>query len=348
MLSRFHDWYRRLRARQLVKTGRVAVIAAAQDCEVTLRGTVDPDFPVHVLRGGFIGDFPAIMSRTLKLPYGIVEESVDYHEQHSKRSMTRHFLRGDLRAAHARPLEDVMCLAVNRSHNNYYHWLIDTLPKALLAEDVGFTGIYLVPPQPYARQSLELLGISGDRIVEHHSNDLWKAERLFVSTPFDYDLQFRSPKLLAHLRAALLAALPKPHGRRRLYISRNRPGVSRDIVNEAELKALLGRFGFTEYFNEDHSIAAQLADFAAAEAVIGSEGSNFANVLTMPEGALLVALGSPLRFNSIGTLVPVRISRLRYYLAIPNTSLHGINYPHGDRVEAYLEFIESTLERELA
>jgi capsular polysaccharide biosynthesis protein len=245
-----------------------------------------------------------------------------------------------------------MCLALYMTHN-YYHWLIDNLPKVLLTEEAGFTGTYLVPPLPYARQSLELLGISGSRIVEHNIEDFWRAERLFISKPLDYELQFARPHLLARLRAALLAALPKPGLGGRLYVSRNRKGVARDIINEAELKALLGRFGFTEFFCEDHPVAAQLAAFAGAGAAIGSEGAGFANALVMPKGALLLALSSPLRtYCSIAALVPARLNAIRYYTVFAQTPLpfdHAYDggYPYGDRVVADLEMIKTTLEREL-
>jgi hypothetical protein len=340
------DWYHRQRAQQWMNFGLVAVTGAGADCEATLRGITDPEIPIHVLRNIYIAGYPACMCRMLTPPFGIVKEAVDYKQ--AQYGMIKRFLRHDLRASRAKPLGDVMCLALYYSQN-YYHWLIDYLPMALLAEEVGFTGTYLVPQAPFVRRSLELLGIGGARVVEHNIGDFWRAERLFVSRFFGYELQFARPKLLAGLRAALLAALPKPEGMKRLYISRNRPGVARDIVNEAELKPLLERFGFTEYFCEDHSIADQLAAFAGAEAVIGSDGAGLANALVMPEGALLVALFSPLRFKFGGTLVQARIAKLKYYTVMADQPPEekNIPYPHGDPVMAYLELIESTLEREL-
>jgi capsular polysaccharide biosynthesis protein len=348
MHSRFLDWYRRQRAQQLMNFGRVAVIPAEKDAELTLRGTTDPEFPIHVMRDIYVAGLPAGMCRTLAPPFGIVKESVFYpHEPHEQRGMIKRFLRHDLRPVRARPLGDAMCLATFMSYN-YFHWLIDTLPKVLAVEEVGFKGSYLVPPPPYARQSLEFLGISGSRIIEHDREDFWRIERLFVTPPLDYDLHLRQPNLLARLRARLRAALPKPAGRKRLYVSRNRPGITRDIVNEAELKALLGRFDFIEYFCEDHSIVDQLAAFAGTEAMIGSEGTSFANPLVMPEGALVMALGSPLRFNTIGPLVSARVGQLKYYTVISHMPFDGSTYLYGSRVVADLPYIETTLERELA
>lgn len=336
------EWLRRQRAQLLVNFDRVRIQPARRSAERTLTGT--NELSIDVLHDVFVGGEPGVTFRSLNPPFDIVEESVAYRGQHG---LIKRFLRFDLTLARALPLGDVVCLAVAMS-NMFYHWLLEILPKAVVAEDAGFTGTYLVPPYKFARESLQFLGIPPHRIVEHRRDSLWRVQRVFVFAPIDSESNLRHPEPLRRLRSRLIERLPKPSdsARRRLYLSRNRPGVTRHIVNEMEFKQLVARFGFEEHFGEDRSFGEQLADFTAAEAVIGSHGAAFAKLLVAPEGALAVELFSPLRVYFKVTLPIVQMLRHRYYPLV--SELPGdTTYPHGENVDAPLDLIAATLKREL-
>ena len=337
------DWLRRQRAQWLVNLGKVSVVSAASCARETLRPAPAPDFPIYIVEDAFVAGGQAFMSRSLDPPFDVLEESVRYHGGHG---MVKRFLRGDLNPSRAHDLGETMCLAIYLSWN-YHHWMLEILPKAALAEAAGFRGRYLVPDHPYVTETLALLGIAPERLVVHQPDRIWRVARLYVMAPLDSDTNLHRPMALCYLRDRLRQALPKSAtAGRRIYLSRNRPGLARQVVNETELKVLLDRYGFSEFFAEDHVPAEQLSAFATAEAAIGIDGAGFANAVVMPEGALLMTLFSPLRFDPGGTLVVAGLNRLRYFTVFANTPQKGL-YSHGANVVANIEFIETTLDREL-
>lgn len=338
------DWLRRQRAQWLVNLGCIAVVDAVSQATATLCASTAPDFPIYVLPESFATGHPLVVSRRLEPTFDVIAETVRYRGTHG---MIKRFLRHDLDPTRATTLGNAMCLAINLCWN-YHHWLLEILPNAVLAEAAGFRGIYLIPPYRYASQSLALLGIDAKRLVVHQRDELWRIKQLHVAAPIDGETNMRQPAALAHLRDKLRDAAPTSTSRRRrLYVSRNRPGAQRRVVNEPELKSLLDRFGFEEFFAEDHTVAEQLAAFASAEAAIGVEGAGFASALVMPRDALVMTLFSPVRFDAAGTVVLARLNRLRYHTIFAHVPADG-GYSHADNVVANLELIETTLERELS
>ena len=338
------DWLRRQRAQWLVNLGKVSVVGAASCARETLRPAPAPEFPIYVVEGAFVAGGQAFMSRSLDPPFEVLEESVGYHGRHG---MVKRFLRGDLNPSRAHDLGDAMCLAIYLSWN-YYHWVLEILPKAALAEAAGFRGRYLVPDHPYVKESLALLGIASERLVVHQPSQIWRVARLYITGPIDTQINVSCPGALVYLRKRLLDALPKaPSPLRRLYVSRNRPGRTRQVVNEFELKQLLDYYGFSEFFAEDYALADQFSAFSAAEAVVGVEGAGLANALMMPERGLLLALFSPLRYAPENPLVVARLNRLRYFTVFAKTS-NREPYPHGDNIVADIDLIAATLDREMS
>lgn len=336
------EWLRRHRAQQLVNLGRVRVIDGAAGGHVISSG--HPDSPFIVVRDVYVAGRPALAARSFDPPFDVVAQTLDYHGQ---RGMLKRFLRNDLRPERARSLEVAMMLgSPPHPFDTFWHWTFEGVLKAILAEERGFKGAYIVPPQPYARQSLALIGIAPARIMPHETDDIERVRELWVSPHYAGHELMGHPDLLRKLRQAMLRSVTKGATRRRVYISRNRPGVIRQILNEAEFKQLINRFGFEEFFCEDHDVAAQVARFAGCEAVIGSDGAGLAvNALYMPEGSLVVSLFSPLRFGVGGTLMPSKLLKHRYYPIMPY--VEGA-YSHGEDVIANLLMIEAILERELA
>ena len=334
------DWLRRQRAQQLVNWGRVRTSDAAAYGETI--ASSHPDCPFYALRDVYVAGRPAVIARTLEPPFHIIEQSIDYP---GRRGLIKRFLRNDLRTVLVRPLDQAMLLGpVPSPFDSFWHWMFEACLRAILAEECGFTGVYLVPPHAYVRQTLFLAGISAERLVVHDGG-IWRVARLWTSSHLHGQELLAYPSLLLKLRAAMLRHIRPESGRHRVYVSRNRQGVVRQILNEPEFKALIAKFGFEEYFCEDHDIAQQLARFAACEAVIGSDGAGLAtNALYMPEGSLVVSLFSPLRFEVGGTLLPVKVLKHRYYPIMPYVSKP---YPYGNDVVANLDMIEVTLEREL-
>jgi len=339
------DWFRRQRAQQLVNWGLVSTIKAASSGETL--PTAYSDLPLYLLRDAYVGGIPPVACRRLTPPFEIVEETVreigsDSGHEHAH-GFVKRFLRNDLRAARVSVLDRAMCLYT--AYGAYGDWVFQHVPKVVLAEKTGFAGAYLVPPQQFAREILLLIGIAPERIIVH-TDQLWKVANLFVMPWFYSAYLFeKHPELFITIRNAMLRSVKVGKAGRRAYISRNRPDLSRHILNEPEFKQLIAKFDFHEYFPQDHSIAAQISYFSECTAVIGATGSGMHNSIFMPERSLIMELFSPLRHEYRYSLFIAKQLKQRYYSIFPYYS-SDVGYQHGNDVIANLDLIGKTLEQE--
>jgi hypothetical protein len=181
-------------------------------------------------------------------------------------------------------------------HNNYYHWMLDLLPKLLLAlaAGLGHGTFYLGASTPFQRETLELLGVPSARVLDCNAIPFLQADELLV--PF---LGERHPpnvfsagkcRLLADVFAQLVASkTPSPNLPARFVISRSKTR-SRRVVNEAELLARLEPLGFRPVHLEDLSLVQQISLFAHAEAIVASTGAGLVNLVHVRPGVPVAIL----------------------------------------------------------
>jgi capsular polysaccharide biosynthesis protein len=227
--------------------------------------------------------------------------------------------------------------------SNFWHWCHEALPVALAAHEGGFSGTYLIPDLPFAADSLKLLGIRPDKIRCAEAGDYFLECMCLLPKKRGYDPTILPAldKIRSVFRSQFATAGPE----RRLYLSRNgSPDNQRKIVNEAELLALLERFGFETLYLEQLSLAEQLAATCNAGAVIGPHGAGMTHCGFLPEGSLVLELFAPSYVNPC--VLPVcQVQNHRYFQI---TSFCGYaGYQHGFDIHANLKLIELTLAREL-
>lgn len=350
------DWLSRQRAQFLVNLGKVTWTQSDKHGERV--ATCDQDLPFHRVRDVLVSGRPALVCRVHNLPYDLFEDCMPF----DRRGMTKRFLRQGVAVETAVHLDSAVCLS-DWWFENYWHWLFEKLPKVVLAESTGFSGIYLVPPHPFCAESLSLMGIAQDRIRIHDGETLRIGE-LLLSPRIPGPNMLRHLDLLAQVRSRLMQTIVPSGSGRRFYLSRTKGKLNgRRVVNEDALQALAHRYGFEDYVGEGKSLAEQIADFAACEAALGPHGAAFANMLFAPQGTLTVELFSPLYvFHHIEAAI--RMLGLRHYQVVADADLRrptprglrkklkqALNgkplYPHGDGVMAELDVIETILLREL-
>ncbi len=339
-------WLRRQRAQQLMNFGMVSTVKAEKIGSTLV--TSCPEMPFHVVADVYLAGVPPIACRHLDPPFEMIEESMRENADLSgrERGFIKRLLRYDLRSELAQPLGDAICLYLQ--FNTPGDWIYQQVPKVVLAEEIGFRGTYIVPSGRVATETLALIGIPPGRIVVH-TDQIWKVGKLWLP-PWSYygmHLFATYTDLLVKTRSAIMRSLRPGKVRHRTYVSRNRPGTTRQIVNEPEFKAVIARYGFADYFCEDHTVAEQVVHFAESEAAIGPNGSGFINTLFMPEGSLVVELFSPLRHEAPWSLVPAKYLKQRYYEVMPYFPGNK-SYAHGNDVFANIDLIKKTLEQELA
>jgi capsular polysaccharide biosynthesis protein len=181
-------------------------------------------------------------------------------------------------------------------HNNFYHWMLDLLPKLFLVLAAGLGGarFYLGASRRFQKETLELFGISARQVLDANAIPFLQADELIV--PFLGE--DHPPNVFSAAKCRLLVSVfSRLAGRddsslpRRFVISRSKTR-SRRVVNETELLARLAPLGFIPVHPEDLALREQIALFARAEAIVASTGAGLINLIHCPPG-LPVAILMP-------------------------------------------------------
>ena len=170
-------------------------------------------------------------------------------------------------------------------HTNFYHWMLDVLPKLFLVLAAGIrdTPFYVGASTRFQKETLELFGIPPGQVLNCDDLPFLQADRLIV--PFLGEQH--PPNVFSAAKCRLLAAvfsplvsgdLPVSNLPARFVISR-RKTRSRRIVNEDELLAQLAPLGFRPVCLEDFPLMEQLALFANADAIVASTGAGLINLI---------------------------------------------------------------------
>jgi hypothetical protein len=214
----------------------------------------------------------------------------------------------------------VAVLAARATARNYYHFVIDALPRLGMLQQ-ACPG--LVPDAwvvdhgaRFQRDLLELAGFPADaQVVEPRPGLALRAERLLVpSLPNASTLV--APETVGWLRENLVpqdpSGLPE-----RLYITRGNRPHTRRVRHEEELVARLTARGFTSIDPGRMTVQEQIDQFAAARVVVGAHGAALTNLCFSRPGVRVLELFAPGYVNagywSIVTSIPD--ARYRYLIA---------------------------------
>lgn len=168
---------------------------------------------------------------------------------------------------------------------NYWHWVVDILPRLgfLDAESAGLP--LLVPPlrSAFQRESLALAGIAPDRVVEVASGTVAVDRLIFPSRI--HRTGFTSPEAVHWLRETYAAGNRRTG--RRVLVSRA-DATSRRIINEPRLVEALAPAGFEQVVLGRLGFAEQVRLFAEAEIVVAPHGAGFTNIAFAPPGLAVI------------------------------------------------------------
>ncbi|MDQ6523324.1 glycosyltransferase family 61 protein [Nocardioides sp. LHD-245] len=214
----------------------------------------------------------------------------------------------------------VAVLAARGTGHNYYHFLIDALPRLGML-DAAHPGLrpdrWVVDTATrYQRELIAMLGLEEDRLVAPGPGFSLQARRLLVpSLPNVSTLV--SPETSAWLRdrlppRAAASGLPE-----RVYVTRGTTPNTRRMVHEQAVVALLRRRGFAVVDPGTLSVQEQIDHFAAARVVVAPHGAALTNLVFARDGVRVLELFAPTYLNggywSIVGNIPE--SRYRYVVA---------------------------------
>jgi hypothetical protein len=198
----------------------------------------------------------------------------------------------------SRALHGKIAIAVTpEAPGNYYHWLIDLLPRVCLirSADGGFASFQHLlingSQADYEETSLRAFGVPPEKILYVDSRDHFQIREATIPS-MDHLSRVIAPWKIETLRAVRDSLPNQPTARScRLYVSRKRAAVRR-VINESELEKILRAAGFTSVELESCSWTDQVAMFSEAEVVLAPHGAALANIAFCQRGALLAEINT--------------------------------------------------------
>lgn len=244
---------------------------------------------------------------------------------------------------------------------NYYHWMIEALPRLLLAQQMFPDCMVLVPePAPeFVTASLEMMGIK-QRLCNTRHGGILKVGNLIVpervyyyeedeEMPLEYlhtgketsnvkkkvspELKpagLPKAELIVDVRKKLLQALPsqaiKPG--RKIFASRANQKTRR-LINENDIYPLLEQWGFEVVFFDLLSFAEQVELMQQTSLLMGVHGANLVNILFLHPTAKVIELMNEHHFNEAYYLLSSSLD-IAYY-SVPCAMADASLREHGSK-----------------
>lgn len=208
----------------------------------------------------------------------------------------------------AREVPGSVLVVTCEGQGNYFHWMFDVVPRllALRAAGVDFDYVYASRGRRFQEQTLQILGIDPESVIDASEVPFVRAERLVVpSYPHAWrGIPAWAPRLL---RKAL--GHPAEYPNRKFYVSRRDAGRRR-ILGEEILEGALLEAGFEVVVPSALSVGEQAQTFGEARVVVGPHGAGLSNVVFCPEEAALIEIMPPAyefpMYREIATLGQLR------------------------------------------
>lgn len=184
-----------------------------------------------------------------------------------------------------------LVLAVSAGDTFYWHWMIESLPKYGLIENLKKTyqnyDYVLVNEmlRPFHEQTLNILGIPTEKLLFLSDNTHYSFDMIDVPS------QVRNnPWVIHYLRNRFLLNKQSVTPDLNIYVSRQKARW-RKIDNEDELFRLLEeKYGFIKVLFEDMSVNEQIELALRTRNTVSLVGSNQVNMIFYPPGANIVEI----------------------------------------------------------
>ncbi|MDB5642642.1 MAG: glycosyltransferase family 61 protein [Hyphomicrobiales bacterium] len=204
---------------------------------------------------------------------------------------------------------------------NYWHWMIDILPRIHLLERAGVLPHRLIvnAELPFQRETLSTIGVGADRLLSVDPDAQLEVERLIVpSLPEAFCTIV--PETIGFLRERFLHADANLAPHRLIYLSRN-DAARRRVVNEEDLFARLEPLGFERVVLGALSVAEQARVFASARMILAPHGAGCTNLVFATPGSTFLEFmpdnGHHVSFEMLTSLLGVKYGRIEYTGPVP-------------------------------
>lgn len=294
---------------------------------------VPPRFTLDIRGGTVVGDYGVTIT-----PGGVLDfETSDYFGVSGWREHPV-FLRRRLP-----PIEHVdgtlVSLATRGGSNNYYHFLLDVLPRWGVFEqtmpDRVADAIYVPASTAWQRDLLTLVGLGDMSRVETQKHSAVSADHLVVPclpNPKEVAPRATIDWLRSRFDAHDVADKPK-----RIYVTRGGTPNTRRVVHEEALMPLLEERGFVRIEPGGMSVREQIDHYAAAEVVVAPHGAALTNLVFAGRGVRVLEMFAAEYVNACFWSITESIPDARYaYLIAGDVDKHGPGDPM-NRIQADID-----------
>ena len=206
-------------------------------------------------------------------------------------------------------------LLAGRNDDNYYHWMIETLPRALDLDascDEGLPFIISSRVPQSGKQALRM--VSRRQVIEIDVSKRSAFKRLTISTPSasildttiaDWSETIRiDGSALINFREFLLSPTEHPKFEDKVFIKRT--SNRRGLMNQSEIIKVVEQMGYSVYDPSEFDFADQLNLFRFAKSIVGATGAVMANYIFTSKDAKILGLTSS--YNSTSSLPAIMTS----------------------------------------
>ncbi len=241
-------------------------------------------------------------------------------------------------------------------NTNYWHWLLDVLPRLAILEKVNSDhsniDYYLFPnlDEQFQNESLDLLNISKEkRLSSKDFRHIFADQIIVTSHPYNILNDPLSDSLnipgwiLTYLKNNFLNGNLKENNSklpRRIYINRKDGRSHRFIINESEVLKVLKKHDFVSITLSNYSLSDQIQLFKNAEYVAGLHGAGFVNTIFCSPGTKVLEFKSSTAGDAIKNIVLQ--NKLFYKDLSSENKTFKYNNQYGD-IEIDIDLLKSIL-----
>ena len=173
---------------------------------------------------------------------------------------------------------------------NYYHWLVDTLPRLCIIgnELKQKDHVLILPANPPKFIISTLAYFEIDSFIYLENNEYIAVDNLLMPNYLAGSGRIH-PEKVFDLKKFFLGKINSQVSKERLYVSRARQ-KSRKIANEREVVNVMRQFGFETVYFEDYTFEQQIELVQNCKFLVSSHGANLTNTLFMPQGSKVIEL----------------------------------------------------------
>jgi Glycosyltransferase 61 len=215
-------------------------------------------------------------------------------------------------------------------HHNFYHWMIEILPRLILYDRAPhLQHVPLIVPKSapaFVKESLKMAGYQSKTVfLEDGVYRFSTLHMLSLLSPM-LDVSAVAVDWLNEKFADTVSTITTP---KLIYVSR-RDAKIRFVSNEIQIDDLLAEFGFETLVMADLSLADQIKVFCNAQCIIGPHGAAFANLAFSKPGSIFIEFFSKGHYSrSYSRIATIRMLKYGFLVGEP-TAMGGFSISPDD------------------